>query len=144
MARKQPTTSGSHELHHLHVSPTDVAALTEQGHHHGPLTAAHDLHDLHGKSHIAQTQTAKDVITVKLSEVNIGQWCRIHQIHGEGALRHRLLDMGLTPRTRVLLRHTAPMGDPMEFYLRGYSLSLRKEDAAEISVVIEKGEVAKV
>ena len=53
---------------------------------------------------------------------------------GEGALRHRLLDMGLTPKTSVRVEKVAPMGDPMELMLRGYRLTLRKEDARKIEV----------
>lgn len=58
----------------------------------------------------------------------------IASIGGEGALRHRLLDMGLTPKTRVMVRKVAPMGDPIELYLRGYVLTLRAEDAAKINI----------
>ena len=58
----------------------------------------------------------------------------IVSVGGSGALRHRLLDMGLTPRTAVRLERIAPMGDPMELYLRGYRLTLRKEDASKIEV----------
>lgn len=53
---------------------------------------------------------------------------------GAGALRRRLLDMGLTPRTRVLVRKVAPMGDPIEIKLRGYELTLRRDDAQKIQV----------
>lgn len=58
----------------------------------------------------------------------------IVSVGGSGALRHRLLDMGLTPRTAVRVEQIAPMGDPMELYLRGYRLTLRKEDASKIEV----------
>ena len=58
----------------------------------------------------------------------------IVSVGGSGALRHRLLDMGLTPRTAVRVERSAPMGDPMELYLRGYRLTLRKEDASKIEV----------
>ena len=58
----------------------------------------------------------------------------IVNVGGSGALRHRLLDMGLTPRTAVRVERIAPMGDPMELYLRGYRLTLRKEDASKIEV----------
>ena len=58
----------------------------------------------------------------------------IVSVGGSGALRHRLLDMGLTPRTAVRVERMAPMGDPMELYLRGYRLTLRKEDASKIEV----------
>ena len=58
----------------------------------------------------------------------------IVSVGGSGALRHRLLDMGLTPGTAVRVERIAPMGDPMELYLRGYRLTLRKEDASKIEV----------
>ena len=58
----------------------------------------------------------------------------IVSVGGSGALRHRLLDMGLAPRTAVRVERIAPMGDPMELYLRGYRLTLRKEDASKIEV----------
>ena len=55
---------------------------------------------------------------------------------GEGALRCRLLDMGLIPKTRVRVEKVAPLGDPLELWVRGYSLSLRKEDAGKIEVEV--------
>ena len=58
----------------------------------------------------------------------------IATIGGEGALRRRLLDMGLTPNTKVTVRKVAPMGDPIELYLRGYVLTLRKDDAVKITL----------
>ena len=58
----------------------------------------------------------------------------IVSVGGSGALRHRLLDMGLTPGTAVRVERIAPKGDPMELYLRGYRLTLRKEDASKIEV----------
>lgn len=58
----------------------------------------------------------------------------ITAVGGTGALRHRLLDMGLTPKTAVRVDKVAPMGDPMELVLRGYRLTLRKEDAHNIEV----------
>lgn len=58
----------------------------------------------------------------------------IATIGGEGALRQRLLDMGLTPNTKVTVRKVAPMGDPIELYLRGYVLTLRKDDAVKITL----------
>lgn len=58
----------------------------------------------------------------------------IDTVGGEGALRRRLLDMGLTPGTTVAVRKTAPMGDPIELFLRGYVLTLRKDDAAKITL----------
>ena len=69
-----------------------------------------------------------------LDELKTGASAVITAIGGEGPLRCRLLDMGLTPRTRVTLQKVAPMGDPIELYLRGYVLTLRIEDAKKIEV----------
>ena len=69
-----------------------------------------------------------------LNELNIGDSAAITAVGGEGALRCRLLDMGLTPRTVVTLRKVAPMGDPIEIHVRGYELTLRVEDARQITV----------
>ncbi len=69
-----------------------------------------------------------------LNELKIGQPGRINAVGGQGALRDRLLDMGLTPRTEVMIRKVAPMGDPIEITLRGYELTLRIEDAKMIEV----------
>lgn len=74
---------------------------------------------------------------ISMRDLKVGQSCIVRQIGGQGALRRRLLDMGLTPGTRVLLYKTAPMGDPMELHLRGYDLSLRRDDAADILVEVE-------
>lgn len=64
-----------------------------------------------------------------------GQSGIIRSVGGEGALRRRLLDMGLTPNTRVLVRKVAPLGDPLELYLRSYELTIRKDDAQKIQVM---------
>ena len=69
-----------------------------------------------------------------LNELKIGDSAAITAVGGEGALRCRLLDMGLTPRTVVTLRKVAPMGDPIEIHVRGYELTLRVEDARQITV----------
>ena len=69
-----------------------------------------------------------------LDKLPIGKSAVIVQVGGEGALRCRLLDMGLIPRTRVTVRKAAPMGDPIEIHLRGYELTLRLEEAKEITV----------
>ena len=71
-----------------------------------------------------------------LNELKIGQSCQITKVNGEGALRKRLLDMGLTPKTKVTLHKTAPMGDPIELLLRGYNLTIRKEEAARIEAEV--------
>lgn len=69
-----------------------------------------------------------------LDKINIGQSCKIVKVGGFGALRRRLLDMGLTPKTQVMVRKVAPMGDPIELCLRGYELTIRKDDAKNIEV----------
>ncbi len=75
-----------------------------------------------------------------LDELKIGEGGTITAVGGEGALRCRLLDMGLTPRAKVTLQKVAPMGDPIEIRVRGYELTLRVEDARKIEV--ERGEKA--
>ena len=69
-----------------------------------------------------------------LDELKTGETSIITAVGGEGALRCHLLDMGLTPRTRVTLQKVAPMGDPIEIRVRGYELTLRVEDAKKITV----------
>ncbi len=69
-----------------------------------------------------------------LDETAVGKTVTILKVGGTGQLRVRLLDMGLIPRTRVTVQKVAPMGDPIEIYLRGYELTIRKEDAARIEV----------
>ncbi len=71
---------------------------------------------------------------MSLDQVKPGETCMIVATGGEKMIRRRLLDMGLTPNTKVSVHKIAPMGDPMELYLRGYALTLRKEDAAKIEV----------
>lgn len=73
-------------------------------------------------------------VHMTLDELHIGRKGRITAVVGEGILRCRLLDMGLIPQTIVSVTKVAPMGDPMELLLRGYSLTLRKEDARSITV----------
>ena len=69
-----------------------------------------------------------------LAELQIGQPAVITKVGGEGALRCRFLDMGLIPKTKVVVQKVAPMGDPLELRIRGYELTIRKEDAAKIEV----------
>ena len=71
-----------------------------------------------------------------LAELPVGVSARIQAVGGQGALRRHLLDMGLTPGTMVMVRKIAPMGDPIELRVRGYALSLRKEDARNIEVEV--------
>ena len=76
-----------------------------------------------------------------LDKIPIGSTCIIQSVGGEGAMRRRLLDMGLTPRTKVFVRKAAPMGDPIEITLRGYELTLLKADIKNIEVVKVEDEV---
>lgn len=74
-----------------------------------------------------------------LNELKVGESAVITAVGGEGALRCRLLDMGLIPHTRVTLQKVAPMGDPIEIMVRGYELTLRVDDAKKIEVRAEEG-----
>lgn len=69
-----------------------------------------------------------------LDRLPIGKSAVITAVGGQGGLRRRLLDMGLTPYTKVTIRKVAPMGDPIEMTLRGYELTLRIEDARKIEI----------
>ncbi|MCI6236730.1 MAG: FeoA family protein [Lachnospiraceae bacterium] len=64
-----------------------------------------------------------------LRDVAVGQTAIVAKIHGEGALKRRIMDMGITKGTEIYVRKVAPLGDPVEVTVRGYELSLRKEDA---------------
>jgi Fe2+ transport system protein FeoA len=76
-----------------------------------------------------------------LKDLKPGEYGRVVQVGGEGLLRHRLLEMGITPRTVIAVKKIAPMGDPVELFLRGYALTLRLEDAGKITVeTVERGE----
>lgn len=70
----------------------------------------------------------------QLNKLPLGISAKIVTVGGQGALRRRLLDMGLTPGTKVMVRKVAPMGDPIELHVRGYELTIRLADAAEITV----------
>ena len=69
-----------------------------------------------------------------LRDVKVGEKATIAKLHGEGALKRRIMDMGLTRGTEVFVRKVAPLGDPMELTVRGYELSVRKGDAELIEV----------
>ena len=64
-----------------------------------------------------------------LKEARIGQTVRVKKLNGEGAVKRRIMDMGITKGTEVYIRKVAPLGDPIEITVRGYELSLRKADA---------------
>ncbi len=69
-----------------------------------------------------------------LSELLVGEKGTVRAVRGEGALRRRLFDMGITPGAEIYLRKKAPLGDPMEISLRGYELTLRKAEAAQVEM----------
>ena len=69
-----------------------------------------------------------------LREVKIGKTARVVKVHGEGPVRRRIMDMGITKGVEITVRKTAPLGDPLELTVRGYELSLRKADAEMIEV----------
>lgn len=69
-----------------------------------------------------------------LKDVKIGKTVKVSKLEGEGAVKRRIMDMGITKGTEVYVRKVAPLGDPIEVTVRGYELSIRKNDAAMIVV----------
>ena len=69
-----------------------------------------------------------------LKEVPVGSSAKVVRIHGEGAVKRRIMDMGITRGVEIYVRKVAPLGDPIEITVRGYELSLRKADAESIEV----------
>ena len=69
-----------------------------------------------------------------LTDARVGETVTVARLHGEGAVKRRIMDMGLTKGTQVLVRKVAPLGDPMELNVRGYELSIRKADAEMIEL----------
>ncbi|MBQ3900846.1 MAG: ferrous iron transport protein A [Clostridia bacterium] len=69
-----------------------------------------------------------------LREVKIGETVRVVKLHGEGAVKRRIMDMGITKGVEIYVRKVAPLGDPVELTVRGYELSIRKADAEMIEV----------
>jgi len=69
-----------------------------------------------------------------LKDIPVGGTARVVKLHGEGAVKRRIMDMGLTKGVEVFVRKVAPLGDPMELHVRGYELSVRKADAEMIEV----------
>lgn len=69
-----------------------------------------------------------------LKETKCGQTVKVVKIHGEGALKRRIMDMGITKNVEIYVRKIAPLGDPIEVTVRGYELSLRKADAEMVEV----------
>ena len=69
-----------------------------------------------------------------LKVVAIGDTCKVKKLHGEGAVKRRIMDMGITKGVEIKVQKVAPLGDPMEVTVRGYQLSIRKADAAMVEV----------
>ena len=69
-----------------------------------------------------------------LRDVKVGDTVRVVKLHGEGAVKRRIMDMGITKGVEIYIRKVAPLGDPVEVTVRGYELSIRKEDAAMVEI----------
>ena len=69
-----------------------------------------------------------------LKEIKVGETAKVVKLHGEGALKRRIMDMGITKGVEIYVKKVAPLGDPLEITVRGYELSLRKADAEMIDV----------
>ncbi len=69
-----------------------------------------------------------------LRDVKVGDTVKVKKLHGEGAIKRRIMDMGITKGTEIYVRKVAPLGDPVELTIRGYELSLRKADAEMVEV----------
>ena len=69
-----------------------------------------------------------------LRQANIGDTVKVVKLHGEGAVKRRIMDMGITKGVEVQIRKVAPLGDPIEVNVRGYELSIRKADAERIEI----------
>ncbi len=76
----------------------------------------------------------EDIHVKTLRDVKIGETATVVRLHGEGAVKRRIMDMGITRRTPVYVRKVAPLGDPIEITVRNYELSIRKADAEMIEV----------
>lgn len=72
-----------------------------------------------------------------LSQINVGETVKVSKIDGQGPIRRRIMDMGITKGVEIFVRKVAPFGDPIEIFVRGYELTIRKDDAQII--LIDKG-----
>jgi len=77
-----------------------------------------------------------------LRDVAIGETCKVRKLHGEGAVKRIIMDMGVTKNVEIYVRKVAPLGDPIEVTVRGYELSIRKADAEMVEVFEEEPEEA--
>ncbi len=71
-----------------------------------------------------------------LKNARVGQTITVARVHGEGAVRRRIMDMGITKGVEIYVRKVAPLGDPLELTVRGYELSIRKSDAEMIEILV--------
>lgn len=76
---------------------------------------------------------------VTLKDAKVGETVKVVKLHGQGAIKRRIMDMGITKGVQIYVRKFAPLGDPMELQVRGYELSLRKADADMIEIEQIKG-----
>ena len=74
-----------------------------------------------------------------LRDAKVGDTVTVVKLHGEGAVKRRIMDMGITKGSEIYVRKVAPLGDPVEITVRGYELSLRKADADSIDVAVNEG-----
>ena len=70
-----------------------------------------------------------------LKQAKVGDTVTVVKLHGEGAVKRRIMDMGMTKNSEIYVRKVAPLGDPVEITVRGYELSLRRDDAESVEVV---------
>ena len=70
-----------------------------------------------------------------LKQAKVGETVTVVKLHGEGAVKRRIMDMGITKNSEIYVRKVAPLGDPVEITVRGYELSLRRDDAESVEVV---------
>lgn len=82
----------------------------------------------------SNNETGKDESMKSLRDVKVGDTVSVVKIHGEGPVKRRIMDMGITKGTEIFVRKVAPLGDPIELNLRDYELSVRKADAEMIEV----------
>ena len=83
---------------------------------------------------LTRIKHVKDQVMRTLNDIKIRHSAKVVKLHGEGAIKRRIMDMGITKGVEIYVRKVAPLGDPMELRVRGYELSLRKEDAEKIEV----------
>ena len=99
-----------------------------------PKTASHEKLDRIYLSEIIQGVLLKGEV-MTLNDVKVGETCIVERLNDKGEIRRRIMDMGITKGAQISVDKIAPLGDPIDITLRGYHLSLRRSDAANIEVV---------